>query len=419
VPDRFHYAIRELLEPQIHLVLYLDGFIDEKLLARAIQLTVAIEPVLGCQFMVRSWRPYWEMRNDLNDIIFSSLINTGDIQQELHNFMKVPLDPCHDPQLHVRIIRSHSNDTLCIKMNHMLTDGTGLVEYAYLLTTTYQELIKNPQYKPARNRIYNRNILQVLRQFSLIEIVKSFRHPVFPGPDWGFPWINEEVQERTFNVRTIDREQFQMIKAYGRKHRASLNDIVVAAFYRALFAVIRPEPHTPHTVQTTIDLRRYQKNESNSRVYNFYSALYPRIVYKPDDPFGNTIIDVRDAMNHLKNNHPGLATAVYREIFFIPGFFIARRLVHGVIKGYVKSRKAQPTISNVGSMDHEKLAFSHVSAIDVHIFGPVVRSPGFMVSFASFKEQLTFTIMYYGGRKSAASINSFLDTMKNELERIE
>jgi NRPS condensation-like uncharacterized protein len=76
-------------------------------------------------------------------------------------------------------------------------------------------------------------------------------------------------------------------------------------------------------------------------------------------------------------------------------------------------------MNRTGSIDHEKLAFSHVSARDVHIFGPVVRSPGFMVSFASFKEQLTFTIMYYGGRKSVASISSFLDTMKNELERIE
>jgi NRPS condensation-like uncharacterized protein len=416
--DQFHYAIREILEPQIHHILYLDGFIDEKLLARAIQLTLTMEPVLGCRFIIRPWRPYWIERDDIDSIPFYSLVNTEDIQQELHNFMKIPLDPCQGPQFHVRIVRSHNNDTLCFKINHLVTDGTGFQEHTYLLATIYQELVKNPLYKPATYGKYDRNILQVLKQFNLIEIIQSFRHPVFPKPDWGFPWINEDVKERTFNVRTIDREQFQKIKAYGHQHKASLNDIVIAAFYRALFAIIRPEPLTQHTIQTIIDLRRYQKNESNNKVYNFYSVLYPAVIYKPDALFGDTIIDVRNSFKHLKGNHPGLASALYREIFFIPGFFIAQKIVNRYIEGYVKSQKAQPTISNAGIIDHKRLVFADVCTIDVHAFGSVSHSPGFMVSFTSFKEKLNLTASYYGGEKMAASINYFLDLMKNELESL-
>ena len=40
----------------------------------------------------------------------------------------------------VRVVRSSGKDTLCIVMNHMVSDGAGLKEYLYVLGTLYTKL---------------------------------------------------------------------------------------------------------------------------------------------------------------------------------------------------------------------------------------------------------------------------------------
>ena len=57
------------------------------------------------------------------------------------------IDPCRDPLVQVRIIRSET-DTLCIKTDHMTTDAFSLKQCAYRLASIYRKLAHDPQYVP-------------------------------------------------------------------------------------------------------------------------------------------------------------------------------------------------------------------------------------------------------------------------------
>ena len=143
VIDQLHYAIRELLDVQSHRILYFAGHINEALLEKAVRLTIEAEPILNCRFVVRTWRPYWETRDNPDQVRFYSIVNTTDVQREIDNFMSIPLDPCNDSQVHVRIIRCDDFDALCIKMNHMVTDAAGFHEYVHMLAHTYSQLLRS------------------------------------------------------------------------------------------------------------------------------------------------------------------------------------------------------------------------------------------------------------------------------------
>jgi NRPS condensation-like uncharacterized protein len=55
---------------------------------------------------------------------------------------------------------------------------------------------------------------------------------------------------------------------YGRKHSATLNDLLLAAFFRALAATTNWHGHRQLRVTTTVDFRRYLRDRRVSAVTN-------------------------------------------------------------------------------------------------------------------------------------------------------
>ena len=73
IADRLYYCMRGVNTGYFHMILSLDGRIDEKRLARAARLAADAEPLLGCRFVDHWFLPYWERRKDLGDRGFSTI----------------------------------------------------------------------------------------------------------------------------------------------------------------------------------------------------------------------------------------------------------------------------------------------------------------------------------------------------------
>ena len=61
--DAYNYAAGKVFaDQQLCMVIKLSGTLDENALAKAVRLTMDLEPVLGCRFVENGGNPFWERR---------------------------------------------------------------------------------------------------------------------------------------------------------------------------------------------------------------------------------------------------------------------------------------------------------------------------------------------------------------------
>lgn len=414
--DQVEYMCRNMADQQLHLVLSLDGRLDADRMARALRLTLDSEPVLGSRFTERAFRPYWERRDDLDELSPCTVTQVGQegLEGALFDFITAPADPRTDVVARAAIFRAEK-DTLCIKLDHAASDGGGLKEYAGLLSSTYRRLGEDPGFLPAASAGADRTLHQVYRNFTRVERMKSLAIAQPPRAVWGFPWEEGGHSETAFAVRLVDAEAFGAIRDLGKRTDSTVNDLLLTAFFRALFEMNDPEPGVRLPIQVPIDLRRYLPGGRAQAVCNCSGQLHPTIERKPGEGFAATLARVRGRMNSFKTRSPGVGAAILIELLASPGFAITRRVYDGMVRGMERSGKAVPFLSNFGVLPEDDLELGDVGVSRAFMVSPVMFPPGFLLGASSFRDSMTLTAGFSRARANGRVVERFLDALEGEL----
>jgi len=412
--DQYMYLGRNGADQQARCVISFAGRINANQMAHAVRLTIDVEPVLSCRFVVRPWRPYWERRDDLDQIELLSVVKGAHLKDELWRFVTMPLDPFADPQVQASIFRS-DRDTLCIKLNHVAADGEGVKQYAYLLATTYRKLTTDPSYRPEPNLRGSRCQVQIIKHLGLMTKARAFRRSISPWPVWGFPAVRGDLSDRAFVVRRVNPMRFGVIKEYGYQHQAPVNDIILTAFYRALFEIVDPPEGIPLPVQVPIDLRRYLSQGEASPIRNCLGALYPSITREPDEDFDDTLTRIQEVMKAIKADNPGLGEPLYLGLLFKLGFGGARRISDKIMERLIKSGKSHPFLSNLGIIDEQQLDFGDAEVTDAFVLSLVDYPPHFMLAVSTYRNTMTFTVGFCNAMAQRPLIERFFNLFESEL----
>ncbi|HEX7482073.1 MAG TPA: hypothetical protein VF350_01210, partial [Candidatus Bathyarchaeia archaeon] len=139
--DAYNYAASKVFsDQQLCMVIKLSGRLEEKVLAKAVRLSMDFEPVLGCKFVENEGTPFWQRRSDLDQTETCQVIETASPQKALEAFINEPIHADVDPLVSAKIFREKNEDIVCIKMNHSACDAGGLKEYVFLLSDLYSML---------------------------------------------------------------------------------------------------------------------------------------------------------------------------------------------------------------------------------------------------------------------------------------
>ena len=171
IPDRFparlmdRYSDQQTLlsEMMIQLEMEFNKELDAERLAKAIDLTLDAEPVLGCRFMDNSYRPFFE-RLDVNKRPAFFLANS---QNEYETFKTSSIDHKTGPQISVCLWHSSNSDRLLLKASHHVTDAAGIKDIVAILSDTYRRLSDNPAYRPSPNIKEQRSLREVIKHIPL------------------------------------------------------------------------------------------------------------------------------------------------------------------------------------------------------------------------------------------------------------
>ncbi len=152
-------------------------------------------------------------------------------------------------------------------------------------TASYQliQVIRQLRYKD-----YARGLEDVLK-LNLIDMFKILRLGLnrtnFSGKTCFFPPYRISTGSLSLSTLTLSADRFAAIKELGKKYKATVNDVLLAAFYRALFSTLEFEAGKNLEVSMTVDLRRYLHDKEEAAIRNLKSMIPIKINYDPAQTF--------------------------------------------------------------------------------------------------------------------------------------
>lgn len=399
----------------IQLVVEFDSQIDFELMKKAVRYTIELEPILGCYFEEDPVKPLWKSLMGLDTIEWCTLEEVDDAQKALETFASEPM--VEDArQLEVKVIRSADKELLAIKLNHSSMDGGGVKAYLSLVAQCYSKLYKGEfiSLVPISDGIRNSNCI-----FQALEIKdpKVAYNPQRAAlkPSWGFPFKPVGTDRIQHTLLKVQEAAYFELKKYGFEKKATFNDLILTAYFRALFSMLQPVTSEQMDINISIDLRRYLKDEGKVSICNLSGVEPIRINRIIDEPFVETLHRVKGIIDNLKKERPGLHSAASMLLMMGMGYQRALGFFSQALKSTIDNGKSSPLLSNMGVIADGPLLFGSRAVKDVYIITPAFQGPSTMLGVSTYNNRMTFVMSFFEDQENAHLVDQFIILFRDEL----
>ncbi len=418
--DIYNYIARYgMANYQIQTVLKFSKRLDPMKLINAVNIANSAQPVFGCRF-VENQPPYWLPLSELEKRRIFSFVETNNPEDAIRRFLESPLDMDKDPVVKIRLISSGGNDTLCLKINHTCTDGSGANEYIHLLSDIYNSIDQNREYVYTPSKRTRADQDRLLDRLG-IKDPEAVRDPSaeIPKNIWPFRWKIGVPDEISSSVCKIPRGYLGILLEYAKAKGVSVNDLFLTGYYRAMFEMSQPPVGIPMDIAMTVDLRRYLPNQRTEGIRNFSGGFLTRLPRIVNEPFENTLTRVTSIMNVVKNGTPGLQSAVGLEhvekddFYGMLTYYKNISQIFKLCSGFFGH--CTPILSNLGFIDKSLLRFGEAYVTDAYIIPPAMCAPGILLCIGSYNNEITLSVSYYKSQAYRDQMEKLLNLIKKEL----
>lgn len=412
--DIFNYlSANTASSHQLHMVLSFDKQLRQNILTKAIRITMDIEPVLGCNFVEHAESPYFKRRIDLDTLDHCLVSETETPDADLYKFIALPTDSKKDPFVQAQILRTKTKDIFCVKLDHTASDASGLKEYIYLLAKVYTHLCSHSNY-PISQEPSRRDCAYILKHLN-IATPTAWQPPQSPPvPTCSFPATQYKNQQPIFSMRQLKKEQLLVLKTVGKNHAATMNDILLTAYYRALFKITDTPKNKAQPISVSADLRRYIPDKI--RVANVSSSFNLHLTNNKEESFVDTLKQVAQITAELKQNLAIIPTALFFEYIGSLKFIDAKIFYENISQQNRKVNTFPPFFSNIGIIN--PICFGELTPTEGYVVTPAMFAPLFMLGASTYNEVLTIIVNYYNSDIDQELIQKFLDYILEDLEGI-
>ena len=387
--DRTVYLGAELDFYRLELggVVSFDGRLDESRLRRALRLLLDAEPVLGCRFVADSVPPVFQRLDGLDSARLLETRDSADPSAEAAAFIAEPFDPHADPQVLALLLRGPSSDVLAVKVGHLATDGGALKVTLYLLSDIYRTLGGHPDWTPAPNVS---GVRCPLTDAGLIETIRSFGHNdlATPPSDWWVPLLGGRGKGAYVSA-SVEPEVFRAAVGLAKSAGATVNDVILAAYYRALYRLLGAAPGSRTPLMVTVDLRRHLPEGTRTALANISSVWWVSVPPVADEGFDGTLARVVAATREWKSSGSGRASAigipVISKLTRRKGLAFVRKMLFGKAD---PGEKGGAVLTNIGVVDDDRLDFGPSASVkDAWLLAPVTPA-GVGLGASTYRDRL-------------------------------
>ena len=404
--DCMNYFYHEVQEHFIRELTRFNGHLDEIALKRAAALLVSAVPLISCCFDTKTH--CWRKQNFTADAIVHLVEVQAGEENPSEKLLLSSIDITCEPQIKIFLIQEPNCDTLCVIINHMVSDGTGFKELLYLLSDLYAKCKKDADYSNKPKPKDDRSLGQLLKNLSFAEKLSIlFSETDSPKQSNALILPLKGNKSQPFlAVRRIEQEQFAKIKGYAKNNHVSVNDMMLTAYLRVLHQVTKCDMIT---VPCPVDLRKYKAVGQECGVCHLTSNYVCSISIHTTDSFEDTLKQISMQMQAQKLSNACLKGPMLLNILFhVLPFQAVRRLFRIPITSY----------TNLGIIDAEKFNFDGLAICDAYIATAVKYVPYFQVSISTYANCCTLTSCSHSTENDKKIIENVLEQMQNELSNL-
>lgn len=390
--------------PLVRCVIRFAGRADAAALTRAVGLTLPAVPQAACGYDGKRgrWVPAGFTAADMVEVF-------GDPDGSVLEKLRLSdIDFNRGPQLRLFLARGAENDSLCVLISHLVSDGGGFKQYLYLLAETYARCAADPAFC-ARAKPGDRGLGQLLRGRGFFEKLKILfqRFPVTHQEPGLYPPLRGDA-ERPFLIRCrLESGLLAAVAACAKQNGASVNDMILTAYARALG---RWTGQRHVELPCPVDLRKYIGDPAACGVCNLTGNFRCAVEIPPDEPFKATLCRVRAQMQAQKTSAQGLKWPAVLGLAF-------RVLPYPVIRRIFPKAITVPVVSytNMGVIDEARLSFGGLRAEDVFLSTAVKYAPYFQVAVSTWHGVCSLCSCFHGTPEDEAAVRRFLGEIRGEL----
>lgn len=404
--DRAIGFINFLIDPMIQLELKFTEPLDVERLRKAVYLTFDAEPILGCRLVSHWHRPYFQKINGDSTNTF----HITESIEEFDAFRSALIDTYQGHQLKVYHYHSSDEDRLLIKVAHSVTDVGGLNKIAHTISSIYSRLEDDPEYKPAPNIDASRGLRTVTRHLKwhvYPRIYLNYLQGLLAQmPRLGTHTLHLKEGPLTppeFVHELIPEERVTRLREFGHSHNATLNDLIVAAIFRALIIDEEWDQQSHLRLITSVDLRRwYLSEEEGEAIANLSGMEVISLKNYIGNNFPATLERVVAFMEKRKSSYIGLSDLIGGLPILILPDKLGHKLYKKMVQRAIDRGNIAPGLTNMGEIAIDAVTFDRPPD-SAWLIAPPYHSPYFLIGLSGYKGTLSLSSVVCPAHKDRVS----------------
>lgn len=412
--DKMHYLFRDFNDRMVHVELRYDYEIDIEALKTVLICFFEKAPVLHSSFTDNRIQPYWTVKDyKISDVLTVKEVSEEALDQEINDFLVQYIPPDADIQMKVAVFNHGGKSVLCVVENHMCMDGGDLKYFMKSLCKNYSDFVESG-ISPVDLRTGTRSYESVYEDFSSGEkrLAKNLYKNVNSKDDHGFPFTPNSIKDKSFIAkRKIPASKFDAIRSSGKKHGATINDMILTAYFYSLYELAGFDKRDGFSISCAVDLRRHIKDNSDQGITNHTAWMQCRVPEKGDNIF-ETLNYVVHSSNQFKEDR-------FVGLHGLPLLSFGYKILPlAASEEVIKIGYANPLLamSNIGVLEVEKLALAGNEPTDGFMSGAVKYKPFALLSVTSVRKELTLSMCVRGNEVDKEIVEKFFDLMVKNID---
>lgn len=386
-------------------------------MSKAVRLSLDAEPVLGCAFRTDERHAYWERLRDLDERSAFSWRECVDIDAAMIDF-QVGEVPDAGPQVAVVLLAGTDHDELGVKISHVVADGQAVKQYAYLLADIYSRLAVDASYAPRPNLARRPTGRRVWEHLSSEQRRNAKRAKSWAKPTWTVPGKGSSGGGLTYRTVFVEPRTFRELRAFGRAHDATINDLMLTAVFRACVARFDPPTGVPLSLMCTADLRRFLPDRETLPISNVSISGSLDIARVDGESFARTLVRVRERMAVWSKQCYGAGPFMSAERLAGLGYRPTEKLLGLTFRLAGGSGKTYPWFTNIGVLDESRLAFGECYPSAGQVYGPSAKGPAIVPVISTYRDTLAICMGFCRDDMDEAVIGDVLSLTIGELDNV-
>lgn len=411
--EKIQYIVHEFNDNTIRFVLYYPGIVDADVLCAAVKAVVESVDILHASFATDSISAYWHVNQEYDESnYFQFVVTEANPYITASSLALLPVEPEGKVQLRCCLVQSGSDSAVMLSISHLCVDGGDGKYLLGKLVEAYNMILEKGTAEGLSVKNGSRAAEQVYENVSSKEFLSLLKNPI-SNVKSTFPYPTEDAGRARMVKAEITKEVMNLARKRAKTAGATVNDILLAAFYRAYAALPGIDASGPMSVMSMMDLRRHCKNGESEGLCNMSGSLPTVLNEGIKGSFSDTLAEIAEQTREAKENPlAGLEgmPLVHGASRALPMGLLL--LAAGRIYGNLSIG-----LTNLGNISGDLLKLGNIIPSSGMFGGPLKKKPAMQVSAISFDGAATISVVGRYTENDGKLLSAMLDGMAAEIKK--